>query len=226
MRKFQQYITEGVYDPSIFKAFFLAGGPGSGKSWVSKRALSGMGLKVINSDNAFVSKLKREKLTLDFATHNEKEIIARDKIRSKSKRIAGMQLNMALEGRLGLIIDSTARDVEKISMQAADLRKIGYDIHMVFVNTSLDVALERNRNRPRKLPDAIIINSHKQIQKNMGRLQRIFGARNFVVVDNNEPAEDVNPTVHKRIRGMIGRAPTSYQAVKWIHRELEKRKRK
>ena len=226
MRKFQQYITEGVYDPSIFKAFFLAGGPGSGKSWVSKKALSGMGMKVINSDNAFVSKLKREKLTLDFATHNEKEIIARDKIRSKSKRIAGMQLNMALEGRLGLIIDSTARDVEKISIQAADLRKIGYDIHMVFVNTSLDVALERNRNRPRKLPDAIIINSHKQIQKNMGRLQRIFGARNFVVVDNNEVAQDVNPTVHKRVRGMIGRAPTSYQAVKWIHRELDKKKRK
>ena len=40
MRKFQQYITEGVYDPAIFKAFFLAGGPGSGKSWVSARALS------------------------------------------------------------------------------------------------------------------------------------------------------------------------------------------
>jgi hypothetical protein len=47
-----------------------------------------------------------------------------------------------------------------------------------------------------------------------------------VVVDNNEPAEDVNPTVYKRIRGMVDRAPTSYQAVKWIHRELEKRKRK
>ena len=37
-----------------------------------------------------------------------------------------MQLGMALEGRLGLIIDSTARDVEKISTQAANLRKIGY----------------------------------------------------------------------------------------------------
>ena len=226
MRKFQQYITEGVYDPSIFKAFFLGGGPGSGKSWVSKSALGGMGLKVIDSDGAFVSKLKKEKMTLNFAAHDEKEIIARDKIRSRSKQIAGMQLGMALEGRLGLIIDSTARDVEKTSTQAANLRKIGYDIHMVFVNTSLDVALERNRNRPRKLPDAIIINSHKQIQKNMGRLQRIFGARNFVVVDNNEVAQDVNPTVHKRVRGMIGRAPTSYQAVKWIHRELEKRKRK
>ena len=226
MRKFQQYITEGVYDPSIFKAFFLAGGPGSGKSWVSARALSGMGLKVINSDRAFESKLKKEKMSVDFATHDEKQIIKRDKIRSQSKRIAGMQLGMALEGRLGIIIDSTARDVEKIQQEAKNLRRLGYDIHMVFVNTSLDVALERNRNRPRSLPDAIIINSHKQIQKNMGRLQRIFGARNFVVVDNNEVAQDVNPTVHKRVRGMIGRAPTSYQAVKWIHRELDKKKRK
>ena len=226
MRKFQQYITEGVYDPSIFKAFFLAGGPGSGKSWVSARALSGMGLKVIDSDNAFVSKLRREKLTLDFATHNEKEIIARDKIRAKSKQVAGMQLSMALEGRLGLIIDSTARDVEKISAQAANLRTIGYDIHMVFVNTSLEVALERNRSRPRVLPDAIVIQSHKQIQKNLGRLQRVFGHRNFLIVDNNKHGEDVNPMVHKKIRGMINRAPTSYQAVRWIHRELEKRKRK
>jgi len=83
MRKFQQYITEGIYDPSIFKAFFLAGGPGSGKSFVSKSALGGMGLKVIDSDSAFVAKLKKEKMTLDFAAHNEKEIIKRDNIRSR-----------------------------------------------------------------------------------------------------------------------------------------------
>jgi predicted kinase len=185
-----------------------------------------MGLKVINSDNAFASKLKKEKMSLDFAAHDEKEIIKRDKIRSKAKQVAGMQLGLALEGRLGIIIDSTARDVEKIQQEAQNLRSIGYDIHMVFVNTSLEVALERNKSRPRVLPDAIVINSHKQIQKNMGKLQRIFGVRNFVVVDNNETKEDVNPTVHKRIRGMINRAPTSYQAVKWIHRQLEKKKRK
>ena len=207
------------------KAFFLGGGPGSGKSWVSERALSGMGLKVINSDSSFSSMLKKEKMSLNFAAYNEKEIERRDKIRSRSKQVAGMQLEKALEGRLGIIIDSTARDVEKIQMNAKNLRAIGYDIHMVFVNTSLDVALERNRNRPRKLPDAIIIDSHRQIQKKMGRLQRILGARNFVIVDNDKPAEDVNPMVHKRIRSMINRAPTSYQAVRWIHRELEKRKR-
>jgi len=156
----------------------------------------------------------------------EKEIIKRDNIRSKAKQVAGMQLGMALEGRLGIIIDSTARNVEKTEIEAKNLRIIGYDIHMIFVNTSLEVALERNRNRTRKLPDAIVINSHKQVQKNLGRLQRIFGHRNFLIVDNNKEGEDVNPMVHKRIRSMIDRAPTSYQAVKWIHRELDKKRRK
>ncbi len=226
MRKFQQYITEGVYDPSIFKAFFLAGGPGSGKSFVSKSALSGMGLKVINSDIAFESRLKKEKMSIDFAAHDEKEIIKRDNIRSKAKQVAGMQLSMALAGRLGIIIDSTGRNIEKTEIEAKNLRTIGYDIHMIFVNTSLEVALERNRNRTRKLPDAIVINSHKQVQKNLGKLQRIFGHRNFLIVDNNKEGEDVNPMIHKRIRSMINRAPTSYQAVKWIHRELDKKRRK
>ena len=30
---FQSFVQEGVFDPGIFKAIFLAGGPGSGKSY-------------------------------------------------------------------------------------------------------------------------------------------------------------------------------------------------
>ena len=223
LQEVREYINEGVYDPGIFKAFFLAGGPGSGKTFVTQSAFAGTGLKLVNSDVKFERDLREANLSLKMP---DEEKYFRDRIRQGAKEFVGKQMDTYLKGRLGMIVDSTARDYPSIQRQYNLLRNIGYDCYMIFVNTSLDVALERNRNRPRKLPDAIIINSHKQIQKNMGRLQRIFGARNFVVVDNNEPAEDVNPTVHKRIRGMIGRAPTSYQAVKWIHRELEKRKRK
>ena len=60
--------------PLYSKHFFLAGGPGSGKSWVSARALSGMGLKVINSDNAFTRLLCKEQISLKFADHTRKEI--------------------------------------------------------------------------------------------------------------------------------------------------------
>ena len=225
MIDFQQYISEGVYDPNIFKAFFLAGGPGSGKSWVSERTLSGMGLKVINSDNAFSRALEKEKMSLNMATQDAKEIARRDEIRTKAKARTGVQLKLALEGRLGLILDSTARDVARIESEANTMRHIGYDVHMVFVNTSLEVALKRNQMRARKVPDAIVISNHKQVQQNIGKLQRIFGTSNFIIVDNNKVADDVNPTVYKAIRRMVTRKPTSYQAVSWIKRELQKKKR-
>jgi len=225
MIDFQQYIAEGVYDPNIFKAFFLAGGPGSGKSWVSERTLSGMGLKVINSDTVFSRALEKEKMSLNFANYDEKEVARRDEIRKKAKARTGTQLKLALEGRLGLILDSTARDVARIESEANTMKFIGYDVHMVFVNTSLEVALKRNQMRARKLPDAVVISSHKQIQQNIGKLQNLFGTSNFIVVDNNKPAEDVNHKVYKAIRRMVTRKPTSNQAIRWIKRELQKRKR-
>ena len=225
MIDFQQYIAEGVYDPNIFKAFFLAGGPGSGKSWVSERTLSGMGLKVINSDSVFARALEKEKMSLNFANYDEKEVARRDDIRAKAKARTGVQLKLALEGRLGLILDSTARDIARIESEANTMKHIGYDVHMIFVNTSLEVALKRNQMRARKLPDAIVITNHKTVQQNIGKLQRLFGTSNFIIVDNNKVAEDVNPSVFKAIRRMVTKKPTSYQAVSWIKRELQKRKR-
>ena len=49
MQRLTSYIEEGVNDPAIFKAVFLAGGPGSGKSFiVGQTALTALGFKVIN----------------------------------------------------------------------------------------------------------------------------------------------------------------------------------
>tara|TARA_A100000164_G_scaffold301499_2_gene276726 strand:+ start:3841 stop:4518 length:678 start_codon:yes stop_codon:yes gene_type:complete len=225
MIDFQQYITEGVYDPNIFKAFFLAGGPGSGKSWVSARTLSGMGLKVINSDDIFAAALKKENMSLNFAISDPEEVKRRDEIRSKAKMRTGVQLKLALEGRLGLILDSTARDYARISNEARLMKNLGYDTYMVFVNTSLEVALQRNSMRDRVLPDAIVIQNHKTVQRNIGGFQNLFGLNNFVIVDNNKRKEDVNPKVHKAIRRMINQKPTSPQAISWIKRELAKKRR-
>ena len=48
-----RYLQEGLYDPNNFKAFFMAGGPGSGKSYVVRKSTGGTGLKIVNSDEAF-----------------------------------------------------------------------------------------------------------------------------------------------------------------------------
>ena len=177
MIEFKEFLAEGVYDRNIFKAFFLAGGPGSGKSWVSSKTLSGAGMKVINSDSAFESLLKKERMSLDFKGYSEAELVRRDEIRAKAKRMTKASLGKAIEGRLGLIIDSTGRNVAKIEHQNATMRHMGYDTFMVFVNTTLEVAMARNNERPRKLPDAIVIQNHKEVQANIGKLQNVFGRK-------------------------------------------------
>jgi len=223
MIEFQEFLTEGVYDRNIFKAFFLAGGPGSGKSWVSSRTLSGAGLKVINSDAAFERLLAKERMSLDFKGYSEKELIRRDEIRAKAKRMTALSLGAAIEGRLGLILDSTARNVPRIESENAHMRAIGYDTFMVFVNTTLEVALVRNQERRRKLPDAIVIQNHKEVQANIGRLQNVFGANSFVVVDNNKKKEDINIKVYKAVRKLVNRDPQSKVAKDWVKRELDKK---
>ena len=221
----QEAINEGVYDKNIFKAFFLAGGPASGKSWVSARTLMGAGMKVINSDDAFERLLKQERMSLDMNTHTASQAKVRDTLRAKAKRATASSLQHAIDGRLGLILDSTARDTQKIETEAQTMRYIGYDTYMVFVNTTLEVAIKRNQMRPRSVPDAIVINSHKQIQKNINVLRNVFGSKNFVLVDNSEVAEDVNIKVYKEIRKLMRSKPSSPMAKAWIARELAAKRR-
>jgi len=220
MIEFKEFLAEGVYDRNIFKAFFLAGGPGSGKSWVSSRTLSGAGMKVINSDAAFEALLKKEKMSLNFKDYTDAELVRRDEIRAKAKRMTALSLGAAIEGRLGLILDSTARDVARIESERAHMEAIGYDTFMIFVNTSREVALVRNQERKRKLPDAIVIQNHKQVQANIGKLQNMFGNNNFAIIDNNKVKEDVNPKVYKAVRKLVNRDPTSKVAKDWVKREL------
>ena len=131
----------------------------------------------------------------------------------------------AIDGRLGLIMDSTARDTARIESEAQSMRYLGYDTYMVFVNTTLEVALKRNEMRPRSVPEPIVINSHAQIQRNIPKLRAIFGSKNFVEVDNSEEREDVNIKVYKEIQKLVRTKPTSPQAKAWIANELAKKRR-
>ena len=54
-----------------------------------------------------------------------------------------------------------------------------------FVNTSLEVAKQRNQERARRLPEDILVQSWKDVQKNLGAFQSLFGS-NFVIVDNSK----------------------------------------
>ena len=175
-------LQERLNDPNIFKAFFLAGGPGSGKSFVVRATTGGTGLQIVNSDDAFERYLKNAGLSQKMP-ETEKE--PRDVERKRAKRVTKARQEGYLEGRLGLIIDGTGKDYEKIAKQSNELKQLGYDTHMIFVNTSLDVALERNAKRDRSVPEDIAVRSWKAVQSNIGKFSQHF-RQNFIVVDNND----------------------------------------
>ena len=226
LQEVRDYIYEGVYDPGIFKAFFLAGGPGSGKTFVTQSAFAGTGLKLVNSDVKFERDLKKANLSLKMP---DEEKYFRDRIRQSAKEFAGKQMDTYLKGRLGMIVDSTARDYPSIQRQYNLLRNIGYDCYMIFVNTSLDVALERNRTRSRSIPEYIVQKSWKGVQANMGAFQKVFGHSKMLIVDNNKDDKELVTqtlnTASRFIRSRLRSKPETQIAMSWIKRELEAKKR-
>ena len=96
----------------------------------------------------------------------DEEAYFRDIIRKGAKEFVGKQIDQYIKGRLGLIIDATGRDYGIIQRQSSMLKHLGYDCYMVFVNTSLEVALERNRTRSRSNPEYIVSKSWKGVQAN------------------------------------------------------------
>ena len=218
MKQFND-LQEGLQDPNIFKAFFLAGGPGSGKSYVVRKTTGGTGLKVVNSDDAFEKLLKDANLSLKMPPE-EKE--PRDMVRSRAKEITSKRKANYIEGRIGLIIDGTGRDYDKIASQSKDLRQLGYDTHMIFVNTSLDTALQRNAERARSVPESIVVKSWNDVQSNIGAFSQHF-RENFIVVDNNDAGEDVFVKVFKQIKGLLRKKVKSPLAKQWVMQQMKDR---
>jgi len=224
-------LLEGVYDQNIFKAFFMAGGPGSGKSFAvmkgigqaqTKVRVTAQGLKVVNSDDIFEKYLKDAHLNFKMQANQTPE---RDELRAKAKIVTKKRQDNYIEGRLGMVIDGTGKDYGKITSQASSLKNIGYDVHMIFVNTSLDVALERNQQRPRKVPEKIVVDSWNAVQKNIGAFQRFFGSKNFIIVDNNNAKDDVFNMAFKQVQRMLRRKVDNHIAKAWISNQLRLKRR-
>ena len=91
---FQSFVKEGVFDPNIFKAIFLAGGPGSGKSYVAGKTTVGFGLKLVNSDETLERLLKKHNVPLDFTTLSPDETAKKDMLRTRAKELTFGQMKV------------------------------------------------------------------------------------------------------------------------------------
>lgn len=213
IREFFEPIDEGVYDPNIFKAVFMAGSPGSGKSTIANKLFGGTGLKSLNVDN-FWHLYKTKKRPGDY---------------EKYWQHYKAQESNFLDGRLGLIIDGTAKNPEKMAQVKASLEDMGYDTAMIFVNTSLNTSLQRAINRAqstgkdfgREINPNFIRDTWEKTQKGLGTLQSIFG-NNFFIVDNDRTPNLAY--VEKAMRLWLNQQPSKLAARDWIAQQLIQRR--
>ena len=118
LKEFVEYVLptdvleEGVNDKAIFKAVFLAGGPGSGKDFILKKTLEGHGLVEINSDNALEYLMDKYDLDKKMPDSEEQQ---RNALRARAKSVTELKERLALHGRNGVIINGTGDDPAKIA---------------------------------------------------------------------------------------------------------------
>ena len=192
-RIIESMIKESVHDKNIFKAVFLGGGPGSGKGFVlggltgmaKGGGISPFGVKVVNSDTFYEYLLNKQNLPL--VMDPSSDIYATQMFqREKAKLMAANQFYQIVNGCLPVFIDGTGADLPKIQKVSGILYSLGYDVDMVMVNTSLDIAQQRNQMRPRKVPPMIVAKKWEEVQHNIGAFQSYFGNQHLHIVDNNK----------------------------------------
>jgi len=226
-------LNEGVNDQGILKAFFMAGGPGSGKSYVAtelfnfpKGAVSSVsyatGLKLVNNDNAFEKGLKKAGYDAGQLAQLAKDpeewakvMIIRDRAKGITKRLQDNYIS----GRLGQVIDGTGKNFGKIKGHRKLYQDLGYDTYMVFVNTSLEIALERNQMRERKLDDSMVEKMWKDVQDNLGKFQKLFGADRMLIVDNSEYGGNVLQQIEKNINKHLSKPVKNPLGKRWIQEQ-------
>ena len=146
-------------------------------------------------------------------------------LRAMTKKYTLLRKSGYMNNRLGMIIDGTARDYKKISAEKKELEKMGYDTYMVFVNTSLKVAQERNMKRARRLPPKLLKKSWNQVQQNIGAFNGLFKS-NFMVVDNSkflnekEATKKFNMLVKKGVGKFISKPVKNKIGKQWIKNQL------
>lgn len=211
-------LDEGIADPSILKAVFLAGAGGSGKSKVAGDMFAGQGLKVINQDRHLERLLAASDIPLS-------KVGMHYGLQKKAQGLKNAEVRQYGLRRLGMVIDSTGWDAPRIVEPLKKLRSLGYDCYMVFVTTTLETALRRNSSRDRVVPASFVTQAHTGAHANLAEFKKAFGDKNVFVINNDTEFTDatwdriVAPALRKLGRSILKLPVKNPVGKAWLQRK-------
>jgi predicted kinase len=177
------------------KVIFMAGGPGSGKSNViNQLGLKEQGFKVVNQDISLEWLMKNHGMPTDMREFTPEQASQFGKLSHEARGIA-LKKRIKYQGEGdGVIIDGTGASLNVMKKNVQDFQDKGYDVQMIFVETSQETALSRNKARKeRSLRTGIVIKTHDSVQANKEAYKELFGERFAEVNTDNLKQGDVMP---------------------------------
>ena len=170
------------------KIVITAGSPGSGKSTVSKLILGGLGFSNRDIDDMLVYLLKREKMRASMTDYTPEELKKTDELRGKTFSWIEKSQDYDLKRGRGFIVNTTGANFGYTMSLVKKFKEAGYEVKMLFVDCSLETALERNRKRPRAIPENVLKQKHAQVSDNLEKYRAAFGGDfHYYNSDENKP---------------------------------------
>jgi len=152
------------------KVLFSMGLPGAGKSYVLENEYSEFCKKATMIDP---DSIKRERKDFD---NNNPSIY-----HNWSCEVADQRIESYSDYGFDLIIDGTGTNFEAMLRKIALLKEKGYETELVYVKVSLETALKRNQERPRHVPEEIILKKATQIREAFNIVSNFIDKINVII---------------------------------------------
>ena len=170
----------------------IAGGPGAGKSFITKNLINLDNVKEFNVDQIRIMTAKKlwgdewqemistsegyqKILDMTYTTSDPRNLTVKY---LKKFLVADRQQPVNVVYDAGGGQEQVMKDVNKIAQES------GMITNLVYVRTPLELAQIRNDERPRSLPDEMVAQYHQKVKDNMRNMIPIFD--HVWIVDNKE----------------------------------------
>jgi shikimate kinase len=233
MITFKQYLDESINDKGLFKAIFVIGLPGSGKSYTITKLSGGVEPRIVNTDRAVehltgITKSKKN-IRTDAKTFDKNEDEVDDQwtqdIADSAQRITVNTLTGYIDGMLPLFVDGTSNNVSRIMHRVGILESLGYDVGIVFVNATFETAVQRANNRRRKVTQDFIKFVADQNAENVAYLKSKTTFFRQVDNDAGQLNDDALKKAYKSVQAFFS-APLKNPVGKRTLAKLEETKQK
>jgi len=170
----------------------IAGGPGAGKSFITKNLINLDSVKDFNVDQVRVMTAKKlwgedwedmfstpegyqQILNMTYTTSDPRNLTVKF-LKQFLQQERDQSVNVVYDAGGGQ--EQVMKDVHKLAKGS------GFDTTLVYVRTPLELAQIRNDERPRSLPNDMVAQYHQKVKDNMRNMIPVFD--NVWTVDNKE----------------------------------------